>query len=163
MITDTKKCLSVQGAAGTLLAVLLTLCLAAAAGAGDGLVQVKSSYTVEQTLDRFERAVQAKGMKVFNRIDHAAGAAGVNKALRPTELLIFGNPKIGTLLMQSQQSAGIDLPMKVLAWQDAGGQVWLTYNAPAYIAQRHGITDRDAVVRKMREALRVFSDAATKP
>jgi len=147
----------------SLLTVLLTLCLAAAAGADDGLVQVKSPFTVEQTLDRFERAVLAKGMKVFKRIDHAAGAAGVNKALRPTELLIFGNPNIGTLLMQSQQSAGIDLPLKALAWQDASGQVWLTYNDPAYIAQRHGISDSEAVVEKMRKALRAFSSAATNP
>ncbi len=147
----------------TVLTLFLTLFLAAVAGADEGLIQLKSPYTVAQTLDRFERAVRAKGMKVFNRIDHAAGAASVNRKLRPTELLIFGNPKIGTLLMQSQQTAGIDLPMKALAWQDASGQVWLTYNDPAYIAQRHGIGDRDAVVAKMRKALRAFSSAATRP
>jgi len=126
-------------------------------------VKVKSPYTVEQTLDRFERVIKAKGMTVFTRIDHAAGAASVNKDLRPTELLVFGNPKMGALLMQSNQAAAIDLPMKALAWKDASGQVWLAYNDPAYLAQRHGIGDRAALVEKMRKALRAFSHAATSP
>jgi uncharacterized protein (DUF302 family) len=101
-------------------------------------------------------------MTVFARIDHAKGAAGVGKPLRPTEVLIFGNPDIGTLLMQSNQTAGIDLPLKLLAWQDDAGQVWIAYNDPAYLVQRHTITDRDPVVEKMRGALSNFAAIATR-
>ncbi len=130
--------------------------------AGDnGLITMKSPYSVGETVDRFEKAVTAKGMTVFARVDHAKGAAGVGKDLRPTEVLIFGNPNVGTLLMQSNQTAGIDLPLKLLAWQDAEGQVWIAYNDPAYLVQRHDITDRGEVVEKMRNALRNFADAAT--
>ncbi|VAW78749.1 hypothetical protein MNBD_GAMMA15-1191 [hydrothermal vent metagenome] len=143
--------------------VLMTLGLIAGAVASDGFIQVKSSYTVEQTLDRFEKAAKAKGMKIFTRIDHAAGAASVDKKLRPTALLIFGNPKIGTLLMQSNQAIAVDLPMKALAWRDENGQVWMGYNDPAYLVKRHGIADRDAVVEKIRKALRAFCKAATSP
>ena len=132
-----------------------------AVSADDGLISVQSVYTVDQTLDRFERAARDKGMTVFARIDHAAGAAKVDKVLRPTELLIFGNPKAGTPLMQSRQTVAIDLPMKALAWADSGGQVWLTYNDPGYLVQRHGITDRDALVEKMRRVLGELSAAAT--
>ncbi len=142
--------------------VILLLGLGPAWGA-EGLLQVKSPHGVSETLDRFEQAVRNKGMTVFTRIDHAAGAARVGKVLRPTELLIFGNPNIGTLLMQSRQTAAIDLPMKALAWKDAQGQVWLAWNDPAWIARRHGISDRDAVVAKMQKALRAFGAAATKP
>ena len=140
--------------AGAVLAV-------SAVSADDGLISVQSVYTVDQTLDRFERAARDKGMTVFARIDHAAGAAKVDKVLRPTELLIFGNPKAGTPLMQSRQTVAIDLPMKALAWADSGGQVWLTYNDPGYLVQRHGITDRDALVEKMRRVLGELSAAAT--
>ena len=140
--------------AGAVLAV-------SAVSADDGLISVQSVYTVDQTLNRFERAARDKGMTVFARIDHAAGAAKVDKVLRPTELLIFGNPKAGTPLMQSRQTVAIDLPMKALAWADSGGQVWLTYNDPGYLVQRHGITDRDALVEKMRRVLGELSAAAT--
>jgi uncharacterized protein (DUF302 family) len=129
--------------------------------ADDGLISVKSGYAVDQTLDRFERAARDKGMTVFARIDHAAGAAKVDKVLRPTELLIFGNPKAGTPLMQSRQTVAIDLPMKALAWADSEGQVWLTYNDPGYLVQRHDITDRDPLVEKMRRVLGELSAAAT--
>ncbi len=142
--------------------VILLLGLGPAWGA-EGLLQVKSPHGVSETLDRFEQAVRNKGMTVFTRIDHAAGAARVGKVLRPTELLIFGNPNIGTLLMQSNQTAAIDLPMKALAWKDAQGQVWLAWNDPAWIARRHGVSDRDAVVAKMQKALRAFGVAATRP
>lgn len=107
--------------------------------AADGLISVKSSYTVSQTIDRLESGAKARGLKVFARIDHAAGAASVGKDLRPTELLIFGNPRGGTPLMECAQSVGIDLPLKALAWQDEHGQVWLGYNDPAWLARRHGI------------------------
>jgi uncharacterized protein (DUF302 family) len=132
-----------------------------AVAADDGLISVPSVYTVDQTLDRFERAARDRGMTVFARIDHAAGAAQVDKELRPTELLIFGNPKAGTPLMQSRETVAIDLPMKALAWADSAGQVWLTYNDPGYLVQRHAITDRDPVVEKMRRVLGELSAAAT--
>ncbi len=99
------------------------LSLAATAVATDGLVSVKSPYPVGQTLDRLEAGAQQHGLKVFARIDHAAGAVSVGRSLRPTELLIFGNPQGGTPLIECAQSAGIDLPLKALAWQDAQGQV----------------------------------------
>ena len=105
--------------------------------AEDGLVSVASQHSVKDTLDRLEADLKAKGITVFARIDHAAGAASVAMSLRPTELLIFGNPKAGTPLMQSNQTIGIDLPLKILGWEDAGGKVWITYNDPAWLARRH--------------------------
>jgi uncharacterized protein (DUF302 family) len=131
------------------------------ANADNGLITVKSPYTVDETLDRFEAAVTKKGMTIFTRIDHAAGAAKLGKALRPTVVLIFGNPNIGTLLMQSEQTAAIDLPLKLLAWEDEGGQVWIAYNEPGYLVKRHAITNRDPVVEKMRKAMSDFTAAAT--
>jgi len=141
--------------------LVLTIFSGAVPAADNGLVRVKSAYSVSETLDRFEKVVSKKGMTVFTRIDHTAGAARVGKELRPTQLLIFGNPKIGTLLMQSEQSAAIDLPLKALAIQDDKGDVWLLYNDPAWLAARHGITDRDPVVAKMTGAMKAFSKAAT--
>lgn len=141
--------------------LLVSVFLATAAGADNGLVKTKSAHNVSETLDRLENALTEKGMTVFARIDHSRGAGKVGEQLRPTELLIFGNPKMGTLLMQSNQDAGIDLPLKALAWQDGNGDVWLAYNDPAYLASRHGITDRDPVIEKMRKAMRAFSRTAT--
>jgi uncharacterized protein (DUF302 family) len=129
--------------------------------ADNGLITMKSPHSVDETLDRFEKAVKSKGMTVFARVDHTKGAAKVDLELRPTQVLIFGNPKIGTLLMQSNQTAGIDLPLKLLAWQDANGQVWIAYNDPGYLVQRHNISDRDEVVAKMRKALGNFTAMAT--
>jgi uncharacterized protein (DUF302 family) len=103
----------------------------------DGLVTVASRYSVKDSLDRLEAEVKAKGVTVFARIDHAAGAASVAMQLRPTEVLIFGSPKGGTPLMQSNQTVGIDLPLKILGWQDADGKVWLAYNDPGWLARRH--------------------------
>jgi len=145
---------------GLLVVVLTILAMPLAYAADNGLITLKSPYSVDQTLDRFEQALKAKGMTVFTRIDHAKGAAGVDLKLRPTTVLIFGNPKIGTLLMQSQQTAGIDLPLKLLAWQDADGQVWIAYNDPGYIAARHDIKDRDPVIAKMRKAMGNFTAQA---
>ena len=130
------------------------------ASADNGLITVKSPYTVDETLDRFEAAVTKKGMTIFTRIDHAAGAAKLGKELRPTVVVIFGNPNIGTLLMQSEQTAAIDLPLKLLAWEDEGGQVWIAYNEPGYLVKRHAITNRDPVVEKMRKALSNFTAVA---
>jgi uncharacterized protein (DUF302 family) len=129
------------------------------ANAADGLVAIKSSYTAQVTMDRFEAAVKAGGLKVFARIDHAAGAATVGQTLRPTEVLIFGNPQGGTPLMQCSQSIGIDLPLKALVWEDASAQVWLGYNAPTYLAKRHDAVDCP-VAAKLDKALAGFAAAA---
>ena len=107
--------------------------------AADGLTTVKSGSGPKETMNRLEGEVRAKGMTVFSRIDHAAGAADVGLSLRPTELLIFGNARAGTPLMQSAQTIGIDLPLKVLVWQDASRDTWLSYNDPSWLARRHGI------------------------
>lgn len=128
---------------------------------GTGLVSVKSEYDVESTADRLEAVLLEKGMTVFARINHAEAAWKIKKKLRPTQLVIFGNPKIGTLLMQCQQTAAIDLPQKALVWEDAQGDVWLSYNDPSYIALRHGIEKCDGVIEKIRQALANFSGIAT--
>ena len=105
----------------------------------NGLVSVQSRVSARETLDRLLAALAARKLTVFARVDHAAGAASVGLPLRPTEVVIFGNAKGGTALMQDRQSAGIDLPLKALVWEDADGKVWFTYNDPAWIAQRHGL------------------------
>ena len=134
---------------------LITLFLAACisiANAADGLLTSKSPHSAADTMSRLEAAVKERGFTVFARIDHAAGAAKAGLSLRPTELLIFGNPKGGTPFMECAQSVGIDLPLKALVWEDASGAVWLGYNDPAFIAQRHGVADCP-VVTKMDKAL----------
>ncbi len=120
----------------TLFVVLLLVMSSVALGA-DGLIAVKSPHPPQETLNRLEMFAKQKGMTIFARIDHAAGAAKVGEKLRPTEVLIFGNPKGGTPFMACAQTIGIDLPMKALAWEDAAGQVWLGYNDPAFVARRH--------------------------
>jgi len=131
--------------------------------AGNGLISVKSSHTVKATADRLENVLNQKGMTVFIRINHAAGAQKIGKKLRPTELVVFGNPKVGTPLMQCAQSIAIDLPQKALIWQDDEGQVWLSYNDPNYLAQRHGLTGCAEVIKKVEQALGNFAKAATMP
>ena len=145
---------------GVITALLLMSGLAQA-DADNGLISQKSQYSVKETLDRLEGALRKKGFTIVLRLRHDASAEKSGLSLRPTELLLFGNPKVGTHLMASQQTAGIDLPMKMLAWKDEAGQVWLSYNDPAYIARRHGITDRDKIVAKMSKALDNFSHLAT--
>lgn len=102
-------------------------------------------------------------MRVFNRVDHAGGARSVNKTLRPTEIIIFGNPKIGTVLMQCEQSVGIALHQKALVWEDSKGKVWLSYNNPNYLAKRHQITKCGEIIGKIEKALSNFAKAAAKP
>ena len=131
---------------------IFSFLLGAQAMAAGGLIATKSPYSVKKTMDRFESRAKEKGMGIFARIDHAAGAAKVGKSLRPTELLIFGNPKGGTPFMACAQTVGIDLPLKVLVWQDTEGGVWIGYNDPMHIAQRHG-ANNCPVVTKMQQAL----------
>jgi uncharacterized protein (DUF302 family) len=133
--------------------------------AADGLTTIRSSHGPKDTMNRLEAEVKAKGMTVFARIDHAAGAAAVGPSLRPTELLIFGNAKGGTPLMQSNQTVGIDLPLKALVWEDASGATWLSYNDPSWLAKRHGLgRDVEAAVSAMAAVLNaVTKTASTSP
>ncbi len=121
----------------TSIALAAIISFACPAFAAEGLISVKSSYPVAETLDRLEAGAKQRGLKIFARIDHAAGAASIGETLRPTELLIFGNPQGGTPIMQCAQTTAIELPLKALAWEDEQGQVWLGYNDPAYLVSRH--------------------------
>lgn len=141
---------------------LFTLVSAGLAHAADGLIAVKSSYSVPATADKLVAALEEKGMTVMNRIDHAAGAEAVDSYLRPTELVIFGNPRVGTPLMRCAQSVAADLPQKALIWEDEDGQVWLGYNDPAYLKARHGIEGCDEVIATITGALAGFAEAATR-
>lgn len=125
------------------------------------MTNIESAHDVKTTADRLEAILQDKGMTVFARIDHAAGAKKVEQELRPTELVIFGNPKVGTLLMQCQQTVGIDLPMKALIWQDEAGQVWFSYDEPEMMQKKHSIEGCDPVLEKIKGALANFAKAAT--
>jgi uncharacterized protein (DUF302 family) len=137
------------------------LAMAADGLAIDGLTTIASSLGPKQTMDRLEAEIKAKGLTVFARIDHAAGATQVGMALRPTELLIFGNARGGTPLMQASQTAGIDLPLKCLVWQDEVGKTWLSHNDPAWIARRHGLgAAADAAVNAMTAMLGAVTKAA---
>jgi uncharacterized protein (DUF302 family) len=122
----------------------------------EGLISVKSPYTPKETMDRLAAVVEQKGMTIFARIDHAAGAAKLGKSLRPTEVLIFGNPQGGTAFMQCAQTVGIDLPLKALVWEDASGQVWLGYNDASFIAKRHEAM-QCPVVEALSKALAGFA------
>jgi uncharacterized protein (DUF302 family) len=126
----------------------------------DGLITLRSAHDFSTTLERLLQILKAKGVTVFAQIDHAAGAAGVGLTLRPTTLVVFGNPAAGTPLMQAAQTAGIDLPLKALVWQDAGGEVHLSYNDPAWIAARHGAGALPAA-GAMAAALKAFAAHAT--
>ena len=125
------------------------------------MITIESNHSTPETADRLEIVLKEKGMTVFSRIDHAAGAAGIGETLRPTTLIIFGNPKVGTALMKCGQTAGIDLPLKILIWEDGSGLVKLSYNDPRYIADRHGITNCGQVLEKMTGALKAFAEKAT--
>jgi len=131
--------------------------------ADKGLISIKSPHDVKTTADRLETTLTEKGMTVFIRINHAEGAQKVGMQLRPTEILIFGNPKVGTPLMQCSQSVAIDLPQKALIWEDETGQVWLSYNDPRYLVKRHKIQGCDEAVTKIENALSSFAQAATMP
>lgn len=138
------------------------LMLAGPAEAAEGLVVFKSAHSAAETASRLAAALPERGLKLIARIDHAAAAASIGKILRPTEVLIFGNPQGGTPLMECQQSLGIDLPMKALVWQDASGQVWLGYNDPAWLVARHGGGDCPAV-STLSKALTSLAAAVVAP
>jgi len=119
----------------------------------EGLTTVPSQFAPKETMDRVETEIRNRGMNVFARIDHAAGAAEVGLTLRPTELIIFGNARGGTPLMQSVQTVGIDLPLKILVWEDAGGKTWLSYNEPNWIRRRHSVANAEQVVNSLAAVL----------
>ena len=126
-----------------------------------GLITIPSDFSVGETIDRLADRASAHSLNVFARVDHAAGAAKVGLALRPTQLLIFGNPTGGTPLMQDQQTAGIDLPVKALAWEDADGRVWLSYNDPDWVAARHQLgAASKAAVEAMSAGLTALTKSA---
>ncbi len=128
--------------------------------AADGLIIKPSQHSVGKTLDRLTKILKKKGITVFARVDHKAGGKKVGKKLRDTQVLIFGNPKLGTPLMQSARTIGIDLPMKALAWKDDDGKVWIAYNDPAYLALRHNIRDKHKIFKKMSGALNKLTSKA---
>jgi len=137
--------------------------VAQSASASESLVVKTSVHNAQTTMDRFQSIVEGKGLKVFARIDHGGGAKAVGQDLSPTEVLIFGSPKIGTPLIQNTRSFGLDLPLKVLVWQDADGMGRLAYTLPANLAARHGATGVDKVIANMTKALDAMTSAAAKP
>lgn len=149
-----------RSAAALLISVALSGCAAMHGGphARHGLVALKSPHGQAETLSRLEAQVKQRNLAVVARIDHAAGAQRNNQTLRPTEVMIFGNPQAGTPLMLCAQGAGIELPMKALVWTDATGQTWLGYNDPAWIVHRHGGGDCPAA-ENARKALAAIAEA----
>lgn len=144
---------------GTVLATLLAS-MASAEPQANGLIVLKSTHDVQTTMDRLEAVVRDKGMNVFARIDHASGAASADMNLSPTQVLVFGNPRVGTPLMTCSHTIAIDLPQKMLVWEDIAGTTWLAYNDPGYLKARHASDGCDEVFGKVSGALAAFANAA---
>jgi len=147
---------------------LIAILLISAAGvntasAQDGMTNVPSLHDVATTMERLEAIVKDKGMKVMARVDHMNNASNVGLELRPTQLLIFGNPKVGTPLMLCSQTIAIDLPQKMLVWQAEDGKVFLSFNDPAYLKSRHSTEGCDEIISKVSGALINFAKAAAAP
>ena len=147
----------IRSLAALVSAVTLAGC-ASMADTGNGMVAVRSPYSAADTASRLEAQVKQRNLAVVARVDHAAAAQRVNMTLRPTEVLIFGNPQAGTPLMLCAQGVGIDLPMKALVWEDAQQQTWLAYNDPVWIVRRHGGGDCPAA-ENARKALAAIAEA----
>lgn len=142
---------------------LVTLLFAFPLYAGSDFITKKSSNNVAVTMDRLENALKQKGVGIVARVDHAAAAQKADLTLRPTQVLIFGNPKLGTPLMHTNQRIGLDLPLKVLAWEDEKGQTWLTYEKPDEMAERHKVKEPAEIIKKMTGVLdAVTNEAAAK-
>jgi len=105
----------------------------------NGIVDIPSRHSVQETVERLKNILQAKGVMLFALIDHSGEAEKVGLKMPPTKLLIFGSPKAGTPLMLASPRIAIDLPLKILIWEDSGGKVWVSYNSPAYLQERHGL------------------------
>ena len=142
------------------IAMLVALALSLPAKAADQLTVKPSKHTVKETLDRLIAALKDKGITPAARVDHAAAAKGVGLELKPTEVLLFGNPRLGTPLMQANRHVAIDLPMKVLAWEDDAGKVWIGYTSTETLKVRYKIEGRDDVLKTMAGALDAFTSAA---
>ncbi len=127
------------------------------------LMTLSSAHGVSETIERLKALLAQKGIEVFAHIDHATGAKQVGLPLRTTQVLIFGNPKAGTPLMQSQQTIGLDLPLRALVWEDEAGKVWLTYRRPELLAQRHHVLDQDEAVKALGAGMAALARAATSP
>ena len=128
--------------------------------AAEGLINVQSDFNVKETTERLENILNEKGMTIFNQINHSDAAQKVGVELRETRLIIFGNPKVGSPLMQCQQSVAIDLPQKAIIWEDGKSMVWISYNDPRYLGKRHNIIGCDEVISKVEKALSGITKAA---
>lgn len=144
-----------------LIIAALALCLVAATGRAADLVETESPHSVEQTVANFTAAVEKAGAKVFATVDHAAGARSIGEELPETTLIVFGNPRIGTPVIAAKRSAGLDLPLRVLVW-DEGGQTRVSYEPPERMFERHGVTGADDTLAKMKGALANLTAAAVK-
>lgn len=143
--------------------LLATLFFASPLYASNDFITKKSTNSVKVSIDRLESAMKERGVGIIARVDHAGAAKSAGLTLRPTQLLIFGNPKLGTPLMQNGQRIGLDLPLKVLAWEDDKGQTWITYESPGAMAARHGVKEPSEILKKMSVVLHaVTSEAATR-
>jgi uncharacterized protein (DUF302 family) len=138
----------------------LSLLVISSMSYAQGLITRISTHSVEDTLNKLEMIVTGKGFSVVARVNHAKAAESTGQQLKPTEVLIFGNPKVGTALMKSNPAIGLDLPIKVLVWENDEGVVTIAYNDPAWMVSRYAIEDREAVVKKMTGALAKFTEAA---
>ena len=143
-----------------MMAGLMAMIIVVPAMAADGVINVQSAFNVQETADRLENILNEKGMTIFNRIKHSESADKVGIELRETELIIFGNPKVGSPLMKCQQSIAIDLPQKALIWEDHESKVWISYNDPDYLEKRHNISGCEAVISKIKKALSGITKAA---
>jgi len=139
---------------------LIGLTLSLSVAAADGMISKQSKHSVQMTADNLQQQLTSNGMKIFLRINHAENAKKVDMQLNPTELIIFGNPKAGSPLMKCAPTVAIDLTQKALIWQDDKQQVWVSYNDPAYLKQRHAIEGCDKVLQKVSGALAKMTDAA---
>ena len=143
-------------------ALIAGILLSFTANAADGLIKMKSPYSVKETTDKVVSIASRKGLKLFSRFDHQKNAVGVNMKLRPTEVIFFGNPKVGTPLMQCAQTVAIDMPQKILVMEDSAGAVWVIYTDPQYIRQRHNIEGCQETIAKISGVLDSISLAAVK-
>jgi uncharacterized protein (DUF302 family) len=140
--------------------IMLTLAMTSAMASDVEMISKKSPYSVVTTMDKLEATLKAKDVWVVARVNHAAAAKKVGMDMRDTELIIFGNPKLGTPLMINQQSTAMDLPLKILVWKDAAGQVWVGYDNPQALVKRHALAGQEEIIKKMQGALENFSNAA---
>lgn len=145
----------------TISRAIFTLVFSSSVLATESVISIESNYTVKETTDRFERILEKKGLTMFARINHSVNASNVNLELAPTEVIVFGNPRVGTPLMLCSKTVAIDLPQKALFWEDINGQVWLSYNNPEYLEERHNIKGCEQVINKISDVLGKLSKAAT--